>query len=89
MGLIVPALAWLYSGAWFVGFFVSAGVYLPAHALAGRSAMNFRIRRATPQDIPALNSLIEQSIRGLQGNDYTLAQREGAIGHTHSASIHN
>jgi nucleobase:cation symporter-1, NCS1 family len=28
VGLLVPALGWLYSGAWFVGFFVSAGVYL-------------------------------------------------------------
>ena len=43
--------------------------------------MSFRIRLATPQDIPALNRLIEQSIRGLQQNDYTPAQMEGAIGH--------
>ena len=28
IGLVVPALGWLYSGAWFVGFFISAGVYL-------------------------------------------------------------
>ena len=28
IGLFVPALHWLYSGAWFVGFFVSGVVYL-------------------------------------------------------------
>jgi nucleobase:cation symporter-1, NCS1 family len=27
VGLFVPALHWLYSGAWFVGFFVAAGTY--------------------------------------------------------------
>jgi GNAT superfamily N-acetyltransferase len=43
--------------------------------------MSFDIRLATPQDIPTLRELIEQSIRGLQHNDYTPAQMEGAIGH--------
>lgn len=38
------------------------------------------IRQATPADIPTLHVLIEQSIRGLQANDYTPAQIEGAIG---------
>ena len=42
---------------------------------------DFHIRLATPLDIPALNALIEQSIRGLQQNDYTAEQMEGAIGH--------
>src|ERR1700677_1559182 len=41
----------------------------------------FSIRLATPADIPALHVLIEQSIRGLQANDYTPAQIEGALGH--------
>ncbi|SNS48324.1 Acetyltransferase (GNAT) family protein [Granulicella rosea] len=39
------------------------------------------IRLAEPADISALNALIEQSIRGLQTNDYTPAQIEGALGH--------
>jgi GNAT superfamily N-acetyltransferase len=41
----------------------------------------FQIRLATPDDIPALRNLIEQSIRGLQADDYTAAQIQGAIGH--------
>jgi GNAT superfamily N-acetyltransferase len=46
----------------------------------GTSA-EFSIRLATPEDIPALHRLIEQSIRGLQAGDYTNAQIEGALGH--------
>lgn len=41
----------------------------------------FTLRLATEADIPALHQLIERSIRGLQTNDYTAAQIEGAIGH--------
>ncbi len=41
----------------------------------------FSIRVATQADIPALHQLIEQSIRGLQTNDYTPAQIAGALGH--------
>ncbi|MBW4037880.1 MAG: GNAT family N-acetyltransferase [Acidobacteria bacterium] len=39
------------------------------------------IRTATSADIPALHALIEASVRGLQANDYTPAQIEGALGH--------
>ena len=39
------------------------------------------IRRATIADVPALHALIEASVRGLQANDYTPAQIEGALGH--------
>ena len=28
VGLVVPALRWLYDYAWFVGFMVAGGVYL-------------------------------------------------------------
>jgi GNAT superfamily N-acetyltransferase len=42
--------------------------------------LNFHIRVAQPEDIPGLHALIEVSIRGLQFNDYTPAQIEGAIG---------
>ena len=45
------------------------------------SACPYRIRVATPADIPALRSLIEQSVRELQKHDYTPAQIEGALGH--------
>lgn len=40
-----------------------------------------QIRPATVADIPALNALIEASVRGLQGNDYTSAEIEAALGH--------
>ena len=41
----------------------------------------FTIRLAKSEDIPALRSLIEQSVRGLQKNDYSPKQIEGALGH--------
>jgi GNAT superfamily N-acetyltransferase len=40
----------------------------------------FRLRLATEQDIPALDALIEASVRGLQAGDYTQAQIDGALG---------
>ena len=45
------------------------------------STPKFTLRLATEADIPALHQLIEQSIRGLQTNDYTPTQIQGAIGH--------
>jgi GNAT superfamily N-acetyltransferase len=44
------------------------------------AAANFSLRLATEQDIPALDALIEASVRGLQAADYTPAQIEGALG---------
>jgi GNAT superfamily N-acetyltransferase len=41
----------------------------------------FQLRVASEADIPALRLLIERSVRGLQGNHYTPAQIEGALGH--------
>jgi N-acetylglutamate synthase-like GNAT family acetyltransferase len=38
------------------------------------------IRRATPEDVPALETLIAKSVMSLQASDYTLQQREGALG---------
>ena len=38
------------------------------------------MRLATEEDIPDLNALIEASVRGLQANDYTQRQIEGALG---------
>jgi GNAT superfamily N-acetyltransferase len=40
----------------------------------------FSLRLATEEDIPALHALIEASVRGLQADDYTPAQIEGALG---------
>lgn len=45
-----------------------------------KAAANFSIRLATEHDIPALNALIEASVRILQAADYTPAQIEGALG---------
>jgi N-acetylglutamate synthase-like GNAT family acetyltransferase len=41
--------------------------------------MNIRIRVATPEDVPVLRELIEASVRELQAEDYTVAQREAAL----------
>lgn len=46
-----------------------------------RSPPQYLIRQATTFDIPVLRVLIEQSIRGLQANDYSSEQIEGAVGH--------
>jgi GNAT superfamily N-acetyltransferase len=41
---------------------------------------SWSIRLAREADIPALHALIEASVRGLQAEDYTPAQIEGALG---------
>jgi GNAT superfamily N-acetyltransferase len=43
-------------------------------------APTFTLRLATEDDVPALHALIESSVRGLQANDYTPLQIEGALG---------
>lgn len=40
----------------------------------------FKLRLAIEADIPALHQLIEASVHGLQANDYTPSQMEGALG---------
>src|SRR5258708_11298689 len=40
---------------------------------------NIHLRRAVPEDVPALRELIDKSVRGLQTQDYTPAQIEGAL----------
>jgi GNAT superfamily N-acetyltransferase len=45
----------------------------------GRDAMNFLLRKATPEDVPRLREVIEASVRGLQAGDYTPAQIQGAL----------
>ena len=44
------------------------------------AAENFTIRLATTEDIPALATLIDQSVRKLQQHDYTPAVIEAALG---------
>jgi GNAT superfamily N-acetyltransferase len=39
----------------------------------------FTIRKAVAADVPGLNELIAASVRGLQAEDYTAAQMEGAL----------
>jgi GNAT superfamily N-acetyltransferase len=41
--------------------------------------MNIRIRPATMNDIPILREVIEASVRGLQSEDYSPSQIEGAL----------
>jgi GNAT superfamily N-acetyltransferase len=45
-----------------------------------RSGESFRIRRAIPSDVPAIEALIGLSVRALQTQDYSQAQIEGALG---------
>ena len=41
--------------------------------------MGFRLRKAVTADIPRLQEVIEASVRGLQAQDYTPAQIDGAL----------
>ena len=41
--------------------------------------MKISVRRAVPADVPRLRELIEASVRGLQADDYSPAQIEGAL----------
>lgn len=41
--------------------------------------MHLALRTAIPADIPAVRTLIDLSVRGLQATDYTAAQIEGAL----------
>src|ERR1700683_2358644 len=44
------------------------------------AASQLRYRLATPADISRLGPLIEASVRGLQAQDYSSAQMDGALG---------
>jgi GNAT superfamily N-acetyltransferase len=43
------------------------------------ATQRIRLRLAVPEDVPVLRELIETSVRGLQTEDYTPAQIEGAL----------
>lgn len=45
-----------------------------------KPALNLSLRLACDADVPALHGLIEASVRGLQANDYTPDQIDGALG---------
>lgn len=45
------------------------------------ASKRFRIQPAMSSDVPRLHRLIEASVRGLQRDDYTPAQIQGALGH--------
>ncbi len=49
--------------------------------MRGETALqtNIHLRLALPADIPVLQALIDASVRGLQAQDYTPAQIEGAL----------
>ena len=51
------------------------------HRARGKRTMapNIQLRLAVPEDVPVLRELIEASVRGLQTQDYTPAQIEGAL----------
>lgn len=44
-----------------------------------KAIRKIRLRLAVPEDVPVLRELIEASVRGLQTEDYTPAQIEGAL----------
>lgn len=44
-----------------------------------KTTTQIRLRLAVPADVPVLGKLIEASVRGLQTEDYTPAQIEGAL----------
>src|SRR5215831_18540790 len=46
---------------------------------AGTRITAIQLRLARPEDVPVLTELIEASVRGLQTQDYTPAQIEGAL----------
>jgi GNAT superfamily N-acetyltransferase len=45
-----------------------------------KPALNLSLRLARDADVAALHGLIEASVRGLQANDYTAEQIDGALG---------
>src|SRR5690348_16484155 len=53
----------------------------PRHEIsrAKMSAMNVLVRKALVADVPRLKDVIEASVRGLQAQDYSPAQIEGAL----------
>jgi GNAT superfamily N-acetyltransferase len=45
----------------------------------GLITVNVQIRKAVASDVPRLREIIDASVRGLQANDYSPAQIEGAL----------
>jgi N-acetylglutamate synthase-like GNAT family acetyltransferase len=54
-------------------------VRMALNAMNTVASPNIHIRKATAKDVPRLRELIEASVRGLQAEDYSPAQIEGAL----------
>jgi hypothetical protein len=52
-----------------------------ADAKAQEASQNFTFRNATPDDIPALQQMIGDSLRALGKGYYTQAELDGSIGY--------
>lgn len=50
--------------------------------------MNVRMRKAVAADVPRLREIIEASVRGLQADDYSPAQIEGALTSVYGVDSH-
>lgn len=50
--------------------------------------MNVHLRKAVAEDIPHLRAVIEASVRGLQAEDYSPAQIEGALQSVYGVDSH-
>jgi hypothetical protein len=59
---------------------------LPMTKMDG-ARVNVQIRRAVAADVPRLREIIEASVRGLQSNDYSPAQIEGALQSVYGVDI--
>src|SRR5712692_2648113 len=57
----------------------SAIEFTPCLCLRTMMPASIHLRLAVPEDVPALCELIEASVRGLQTQEYTPAQIEGAL----------
>jgi GNAT superfamily N-acetyltransferase len=58
---------------------VAAGVGGYTFLVNSTKSAKFRIRQAALQEVPILRTLIDLSVRGLQAEDYTATQIEGAL----------
>jgi GNAT superfamily N-acetyltransferase len=55
------------------------GILVTMCAMSAKEMLEVKVRPAVAEDIPVLRELIEASVRGLQAQDYTPTQLEGAL----------
>ena len=72
----------LFPGCWALRYVFPFWLYdyFREAKLMSATDLNLSLRLATEDDVPALHSLIEASVRVLQRNDYTPEQIDGALG---------